>query len=121
MICPNCGSEYREGYLRCADCNVDLVHPESENLIETDSKHELKRVLETQQHELLIEISLVLENRNIPYLAQSGTAFDASGIVDQTHNLIWRGALWVPESYEEEADQIIEEIQDELSNKSSGE
>jgi hypothetical protein len=124
MICPNCESEYREGFLRCADCNVDLVHPESENFIETnskhefktDSKHELTRVFETQQNGLLLEISLAFENRNIPYLAQSGTAIDAGGIVNQTRNLIWRGALWVPESYEEEATQIIEEVLNELKN-----
>ena len=25
MICPECGSDYREGFTRCADCDVDLV------------------------------------------------------------------------------------------------
>jgi hypothetical protein len=25
MICPSCGSEYREGFTRCAECDVDLV------------------------------------------------------------------------------------------------
>ncbi len=25
MFCPNCRSEYREGYYRCAVCNTDLV------------------------------------------------------------------------------------------------
>ena len=26
MICPQCNAEYREGFLRCADCGVELVH-----------------------------------------------------------------------------------------------
>jgi hypothetical protein len=25
MFCPRCKAEYREGFSRCADCNVDLV------------------------------------------------------------------------------------------------
>ncbi len=25
MICPRCGSEYRTGFTRCSDCNVELV------------------------------------------------------------------------------------------------
>ncbi len=25
MFCPKCKAEYREGYLRCADCDIDLV------------------------------------------------------------------------------------------------
>jgi hypothetical protein len=25
MICPQCNAEYREGFVRCADCGVELV------------------------------------------------------------------------------------------------
>ncbi len=25
MFCPNCRTEYREGFTVCADCNIDLV------------------------------------------------------------------------------------------------
>jgi hypothetical protein len=26
MFCPKCGAEYREGFYRCADCEIALVH-----------------------------------------------------------------------------------------------
>ena len=26
MFCPECRTEYRPGFTRCADCDVDLVH-----------------------------------------------------------------------------------------------
>jgi hypothetical protein len=26
MFCPNCKAEYREGFTRCADCDLELVH-----------------------------------------------------------------------------------------------
>ena len=37
MFCPKCKTEYREGFTRCADCEVDLIaelSPESEPIEE---------------------------------------------------------------------------------------
>ena len=37
MFCPKCKAEYREGFYRCADCDIDLVPelpPETEQLPE---------------------------------------------------------------------------------------
>jgi hypothetical protein len=37
MICPNCQAEYREGFSRCADCDVDLVEPSPDALVATQA------------------------------------------------------------------------------------
>jgi hypothetical protein len=29
MICPLCKAEFREGFTRCSDCDIDLVSPQS--------------------------------------------------------------------------------------------
>lgn len=39
MICPECKSEYRQGFLTCSDCNVELVPalaPEPSQEVQTD-------------------------------------------------------------------------------------
>src|SRR2546427_4627501 len=36
MICPHCKAEYRQGFTRCADCDLDLVHEY------VDGKHDQK-------------------------------------------------------------------------------
>jgi hypothetical protein len=33
MFCPGCGAEYRPGFARCRDCNVELVHQRSESQV----------------------------------------------------------------------------------------
>lgn len=36
MYCPRCGAEYREGFTRCCDCDVDLVPVPSERPVGED-------------------------------------------------------------------------------------
>ena len=48
MFCPNCRAEYREGFTRCSDCNVELVNvlpPPSANASEPreDERPDLAR------------------------------------------------------------------------------
>ena len=37
MFCPQCKAEYRRGFTRCADCDVDLVHELSLDPVATQS------------------------------------------------------------------------------------
>src|SRR5215470_7638594 len=42
MFCPECRAEYRPGFTRCSDCDVDLVHelPKTPRLRRTKSDSE---------------------------------------------------------------------------------
>ena len=44
MFCPECQAEYRQGFTRCADCDVDLVYelpPEPGQASSAQSPNEL--------------------------------------------------------------------------------
>ncbi len=38
--CPECGAEYRKGFHECADCGVDLVEDEDEELFPDDEEED---------------------------------------------------------------------------------
>ncbi len=48
MFCPNCGVEYRPGFTRCNDCEVDLVHelPSGERGAESEAEGSSEASLE---------------------------------------------------------------------------
>jgi hypothetical protein len=45
MICPQCKSEYRAGFTRCSDCNVDLVDQLPTEVARPIDHHRLDLVL----------------------------------------------------------------------------
>jgi hypothetical protein len=73
MFCPQCGSEYREGYTRCADCDVALVDQPP-----PEPSHELDLVLlhETSDVTALPVIKSVLDGAGIPYVTEGEEAFN---------------------------------------------
>jgi hypothetical protein len=68
MFCPDCRSEYRQGYERCADCDEPLVESlEAEPAAEND---ELVAVLQTTDPALLPIAKSVLEAAGVPHVVQ---------------------------------------------------
>ena len=47
MICPNCGSEYREGFFHCKSCDLALVDPASLVTPKGQAPRELLKDVET--------------------------------------------------------------------------
>ena len=110
MICPKCGSEYREGFFRCSDCNVALVT--AQNFDSDDSvkeESELVAVLDTKDSSFLSDVVSLIEEKGIPYLLQSGTAIGFDALIP-SDALEWRAILSVPKDLEEKVDSLIADV-----------
>lgn len=70
MFCPRCGDEYRPGFTRCSDCDVDLVENPPAR-IEDAEPLELVTVLETGDQSMVAVARSVLEAANIPCIARN--------------------------------------------------
>jgi len=71
MICPMCNTEYRHGFVTCADCHVPLVekpkasHPEEPNKAEFYTG-ELVEVFQTTDQSDILTIKLAFDEEQIP-------------------------------------------------------
>jgi hypothetical protein len=70
VFCPVCGDEYRPGFRRCNDCDVELVlNPPAET--EPPAPLELMTVLETGDQSLVAVARSVLDAAGIPCVAKN--------------------------------------------------
>lgn len=79
MFCPQCRSEYREGFTRCESCDVPLVAvlaPEAGD----PSDRELVTVFETGDPGLLAMAHSILDEAQVPYLTQGEGIQDLFGV-----------------------------------------
>jgi len=74
MYCPKCGSGYREGFSKCADCEADLVEgqpPEAEDEVRYV---EMVEVFSTYNPGDIAVIKSVLDGEDIHYYFQGENA-----------------------------------------------
>jgi hypothetical protein len=111
MICPSCESEYRDGFTRCADCDVDLVNvlPEPE----------LPRVLglkQTDDPALVASLAEALESATIGYVVEAGTALEIADDEDVPDTpRPWRARIWVIAGQFDRAAAIVDEVEAALA------
>ena len=68
--CPECGSEYREGFTKCADCRVHLVY-EPPAVSRGEPKFmDLEEVLSTIDSGEIALVKSILDAEEISYIAQ---------------------------------------------------
>ncbi|MEA2694390.1 MAG: hypothetical protein QOJ16_3777 [Acidobacteriota bacterium] len=80
MFCPSCGSEYREGFSRCAECDVALVDsPPSTTDIHLDTG-DIVTVFATGDPVLLMTATSLLDEAGIPYFTRGEGTQDLFGM-----------------------------------------
>jgi putative signal transducing protein len=100
MFCPECGSEYRQGFTRCSDCDRDLV---SQPPARSDIK--LVKVFESANPALLPVVKSLLEGANIEFLTNNEPAQDLFGHVNEAVEFLVR------EEDVEAAQELLAEIE----------
>lgn len=80
MICPQCGNEYRDGFTRCGDCEVDLI-PSPTPAPEADERAqiELVKVYEGGNPALIALLESLFEDAAIEYSTTSEGLQDLFG------------------------------------------
>lgn len=95
MFCPKCKFEYREGYTKCADCDVDLVEEQPVDKYE------------------YVEFTPIAETNNIGLIALAKSILDSEGIkyyVSSLQGYIPGCALLVAISDAADAKELLKDI-----------
>jgi len=105
VICPQCNAEYREGFTRCADCEVDLVEPPPPPPPDERGAIELVKVYEGGNPALLAMVESLLEDGGIDFSTTSEGLQDffAGGRIGGGYNIAIGPVMFYVRS-EDEAD-----------------
>ena len=99
MFCPACRAEYREGYFRCADCDVDLV----EKLPELKDKQGFVALASVFTEGEIAVIKAILDQEGIDYYFHG----------EQAHRLAalpLEARLMVREDFKEDAEALLSNL-----------
>ena len=109
MICPECDSEYREGFTRCSDCDVDLVEA-----LEGDPDVELVRVYSGSNPAIVPLVESLLDDAGIAFMKKFDGVQDffAAGRLLGMNQVVGPVEFWVRADDEEQARALLAEIDD---------
>ncbi len=103
MFCPECKAEYREGFTKCSDCNVDLVEKlADESASEVDPNIKFVELLQTNDMTDIVQIKSILDSEDIHYYIK-GDLMSSIRPVD-------KAILMVTEDDAEKAKELLKNI-----------
>ena len=111
MVCPECGSEYREGFTQCSDCDVALVEALPEDAGEPDV--EIVKVFTATNAAVLPLVESVLLDANIEFMTKSEGLQDVFALGRfgmGSNNLIGPATIWVRKDDETAALELIDTL-----------
>jgi len=103
MICPECGSEYREGFTHCNDCDVDLVEP-----LEEEPDVELVSVYQSGNPALLPIVESLLRDAQIEFMTTGRSVQALQGAVGSS--FVVPVEFWVRSEYAEQALELLADV-----------
>src|SRR6266404_2373752 len=102
MICPACKAEYRQGFTRCADCDVDLVDTLAQESERTGQANRIIWMGDNQ--ETCVALCLRLKDEGIRYQVTEGMRSRNARMT-----VTWKYELAVPAEDEKKAKEVLEE------------
>lgn len=84
MFCPNCKAEYRDGFTKCSDCNVELVYelPEESYATSVDPEMKFVEILRTLNLIDLAFVKSILDSEGIHYFIKGDIVLNINPAVD---------------------------------------
>jgi hypothetical protein len=107
MYCPQCRTEYREGFIECSDCHVPLLRgtPMRAPHKDLDPSLDLVEVLETRDAIQLAMAKGLLEDAGIPFYLLG----QITRLVNDVDPFLQKHVrIQVPRDREAEAQEILE-------------
>jgi hypothetical protein len=111
MFCPECGLEYRDGFTRCSDCDVDLTAQPPKHG-EPDVK--LVKVFETVNPVLITVVESLFDGAEIDFLTRSGDLqelISGARLATGINSAMGPVEFWVREDEELAARELLEELE----------
>lgn len=124
MYCPNCRAEYRPGFTRCADCEVDLVEELGAGGVEEEGpvSNDLEPFHETHSSDELAAILEAFEEHHVPYVVQAGTALSllasTAGVAELPEE--WQARILVPGTSARAARELLRLLREAARQPAAG-